>query len=262
MNKKFNNLKDEELLKKVEELIDGKIDRQRFADSFLGFCSRLIGVKPKPDADFQLSLKRSLLEKYHEREVESRDSLVLKIINIRRFITMKNVKWFVPAGAVVAIALLVAVGISFKGTTPVSAQEIAKKSYQTIVNLPADQQAKVSATLGMDSRTILQEAQNAKDLKALTYDEFASQGQLPPDPDGKLHTLKFLQFTREDGQNVILGIDQNDNLPKFMSSSYENPNPPEGDSGEKGFNTSFRNDKGLVNCTIENGVEKCTEVTE
>lgn len=261
MNKEFNNLKDEELLKKVEDLIDGKNDRQRLADSFLGFCSRLIGVKPKPDAGFQLSLKRSLLEKYHEREVESRDNLVLNIINIRRFIAMKNIKWFVPAGAVVAIALLVAVGINFKGTTPVSAQEIAQKSYQTVVNLPADQQEALKHTLGMDSRTILQEALNAKDLKALTYDEFASQGNLPPDPDGKLRTLKFLQFTRTDGQNVILGIDEN-NMPVFGSSRYANPNPPAGDSEEKGFNTQYRDENGLFNCTIENGVEKCTKVTE
>jgi len=121
MNKEFNNLKDEELLKKVEELIDGKNDRQRFTDSFLGFCSRLIGVKPKPDADFQLSLKRSLLEKYHEREVESRGNFVLKLTTIREFITMKNIKWFVPAGAVAVIALLVVIGtIFFKNPSSVS----------------------------------------------------------------------------------------------------------------------------------------------
>jgi len=133
MNKEFNNLKDEELLKKVEELIDGKNDRQRFTDSFLGFCSRLIGVKPKPDADFQLSLKRGLLEKYHEREVESRDNLVLKIINIRRFITMKNIKRFGLVG-VPALALAIVLALVFTVVNPklqmARAMEIAKNDPQ------------------------------------------------------------------------------------------------------------------------------------
>lgn len=131
MNKRFNNLKDEELLKKVEELIDGKNDRQRFADSLLGFCSRLIGVKPKPGADFQLSLKRSLLEKYHEREVESRDNLVLKLTTIRRVITMKNIKRF---GLVGVPALAIILALIFTVVNPklqmARAMEIAKNDPQ------------------------------------------------------------------------------------------------------------------------------------
>ena len=131
MNKEFNNLKDEELLKKVEELIDGKNDRQRFTDSFLGFCSRLIGVKPKPDADFQLSLKRSLLEKYREREVESHGNFVLKLTTIREFITMKNIKRF---GLVGVPALAIILALIFTVVNPklqmARAMEIAKNDPQ------------------------------------------------------------------------------------------------------------------------------------
>lgn len=177
---------------------------------------------------------------------------------------MSLLKKFAPIGAVAVIALLVVVGASYfknPSSQVAYAKEIAQKSYQTIVNLPADQQAKISASLGMDSRTILQEAYNAKDLQALTYDEFAGQeeGPLPPDPDGKLRTLKFLRFTNADGQIITLGIDQNSNLPMFVTGKNANP---AGASGEKSFQTSTRTDKGLVNCTIENGVEKCTEVNE
>lgn len=173
-------------------------------------------------------------------------------------------KFTLPVGAVALVAIIAVGVISFTGQpSQASAQEIAKKTYQTVVNLPADQQAKVSGTLGFDSRTALQEAMNAKDLKAFTYDEFAGSAPLPPDPDGKLHTLKFLQYTNADGASVILGIDEND-LPVFGSVAYGNPT--QGSSGEKGFNTQFRGDKGdgqgLVNCTTENGVEKCDKVSE
>ena len=136
-NKRFNNLnnlKDEELLKKVEELIDAKNNRQRFADSVLGFCSRLIGVKPKPGVDFQLSLKRELLKKhpaYIEKEVESRDNLVLKLTTIRRFITMKNIKRF---GLVGVPALAIILALVFTVVNPklqmARAMEIAKNDPQ------------------------------------------------------------------------------------------------------------------------------------
>jgi len=154
MNKQFNNLKDEEFLKKVEKLIDGKNDRQRFTDSLLGFCSRLIGVKPKPDANFQLSLRRGLLEKYYEKEVESRDNLAPKLISVRRFITMRNIKWFVSAGAVAVIALLIIMG-GFKGTAPVSAQEIAQKSYQTVSALAPEQKEALKKEVHMISDPII-----------------------------------------------------------------------------------------------------------
>ena len=62
MNKQQNNhLKDEELLKRVEDLIDGKNNHLRFTDSLLGFCARLFSVRPKADTAFEQSLKHRLL---------------------------------------------------------------------------------------------------------------------------------------------------------------------------------------------------------
>jgi len=115
MNKQTNNLDEKELLKRVEDLIDGKISNQKFTNSFLGFCSRLFSVRPKTDADFQLSLKRELLKKhpvYFEKEVESRSSNKIQnsIITIKEFMTMEKNKCFaligIPAILVIAVAII------------------------------------------------------------------------------------------------------------------------------------------------------------
>ena len=179
--------------------------------------------------------------------------------------TMFTLKKFMPAGAIALVAVIAVIGVASLTGKPsqASAQEIAKKSYQTVANLPAGEQAKVSASLGMDSRTALQEAYDAKDLQALTYDEFVASGPVPLDgkDPGRLSTLKFLQYTNASEQIVTLGIDPQTNLPVYVDVRIENANPA-GGSEEKGFQTSTRTDKGLVNCTIENGVENCTEVSE
>lgn len=174
-----------------------------------------------------------------------------------------NFKRFAFAGLFVAILIagVFAITSNKTGSSTVYAKELAQKTYQTVENLPSDQQDRLKRTVGMDSLTVLEEAQNAKDLKVLTYDEFASQAPLPSDPDGKLRTLKFLQFTNANDQIVILGIDQNSNLPAFGSVRGAGVNPA-GVSGEKSLNTSTKSDKGLANCTIENGVEKCEKVSE
>jgi len=115
MNKQTNNLDEKELLKRIEDLIDGKTSNQKFTSSFLGFCSRLFSVRPKTDADFQLSLKRELLKKHpahFEKEVESRsdNKIQSSIITIKEFMTMKKTKRFaligIPATLVIAFAVI------------------------------------------------------------------------------------------------------------------------------------------------------------
>lgn len=178
--------------------------------------------------------------------------------------TMSTLKKFVPVGALALVAIVAVSVISFTSQpSQASAQEIARRSHEAVTHLSPEQHGALNHTVGMDSRTVLQEAQSAKDLKVLTYDEFAgSAPHHPTDPDSKLRTLKFLQFTNANDQIVILGIDQNSNLPVFGSVRGNGVNPA-GTSGEKSFNTTTRtHDKGLINCTIENGVEKCTEVSE
>jgi hypothetical protein len=167
-------------------------------------------------------------------------------------------KQIVPVGGIIAIAAIIVVfSFVFKGTTPqADAQQIAQKSYQAVSSLPPEQQEKLKHTIGIDARDLLEEAQNAKDLKVLTYDEFASQyPPVPPDPEGKLHTLMFLQFTSADGLTIILGIDQ-DNLPVFATAMFSvrgedaNASGP----GERGFEEGFEGaDEGPSTVEVING---------
>jgi len=115
MNKQNNNLDEKELLKRVEDLIDGKTSNQKFTNSFLGFCSRLFSVRPKTDAGFQLSLRRELLKEHSanlEKEVELRKSNKIKnsLISIKEFMSMTKVKRTaligVPATLLIAFAVI------------------------------------------------------------------------------------------------------------------------------------------------------------
>ena len=152
--------------------------------------------------------------------------------------TMFLLKKAVPVGGIVAIIAIITVfGFIFKDATPqASAQQIAQKSYQAVSSLTTEQQEVLRKTTGvLDARNLLEEALSSEDLRVLTYDEFASQyPPPPPDPDGKLHTLTFLQFTHSNGQTVILGIDQND-LPAFVTAIFsvrgEGADAPEGRGG-------------------------------
>ncbi len=169
-------------------------------------------------------------------------------------------KQIVPVGGIIATAAIIVVFVFsfiFKGTTPQAyAQQIAEKSYQTVANLPPEQEEKLKHTIGIDARDLLEEAQNAKDLKVLTYDEFASQyPPVPPDPEGKLHTLMFLQFTHSNGGTIILGIDQN-YLPVFSTAMFsvrgEGENAP--GPGERGFDEGFEGaDEGRSTVEVING---------
>ena len=162
--------------------------------------------------------------------------------------TMSLLKKAVPVGGIIAIVAIIAVlSIGSRGTMPQAyAQEIAQKSYHTVASLPPDKQEELKHTIGIDARDLLKEAQSAKDLKTLTYDQFVSENPAPPDPDGKLHTLKFLQFTSANGQTVILGIDQNSNLPAFSSVMFGSVRgkgvKPSG-SEERGFDQHIEDGK-------------------
>lgn len=208
MNKRLNNLKDEDLLKKIEKLIDGKNDRQRFADSLLGFCSRLIGVKPKPDADFQLSLKRGLLQKYYEREVESRDNLFLKLTNIRRFITKRNIKRFALGTATFAVIALIAVTI----INPFGVSAAVKNFFSYVLKIEqvSDTELKVNITKVISDEPIDEDAlqgmkadieeveQLRKEGKGVLIKEFETNGL-------KIGIIGIYEYTLKDGRKVQIG---------------------------------------------------------
>ncbi|MFZ2146581.1 MAG: hypothetical protein WAV28_05110 [Sedimentisphaerales bacterium] len=151
--------------------------------------------------------------------------------------TMSLLKKAVPVGGIVTIATIIVVFIfTFKGATPqASAQEIAQKSYKTVASLSQEQQGALKQEMHIDVLTILQEAQNAKDLRALTYDQVVSEYP----ENAKLidsRNVKFLEFTNADGLKILLGLDQN-NLPAFTLASYRNAQPPAGaPAGEPSLN--------------------------
>ncbi len=134
---------------------------------------------------------------------------------------------FVAAGIALSIAAIALVfGVLFmpSSTNTAYAAEIAQKSYQAVDALPPEQQGEVGKKLQVsDPRELLQKAKNAKDLKTLTYDQFASKYPLPPDDKNDLQRLTFLQFTDTDGMQFVLGIDPNTNLPTFVLAGSGNP---------------------------------------
>ncbi len=156
-----------------------------------------------------------------------------------RFFFLKGVRMMqkrplVIAGvglSIVAIAIALVLALMPQGTTPVEAAVVAQKSYQAVQALPQEQQATLEAKLKNNApnpnlktsntaREMLQKAQSAKDLKTLTYDQFASRypaGRLAilAAKHEDLKTLTFLQFTDSDGTVLVLGIDPKTNLPEF-----------------------------------------------
>lgn len=74
MRKESDISREKALLKGLEDLIDSKDAGQKYANSFLGFCSRLLSIRPKADTDFRLSLQQDLLKKhpaYLEKKVNA-----------------------------------------------------------------------------------------------------------------------------------------------------------------------------------------------
>jgi hypothetical protein len=131
-----------------------------------------------------------------------------------------------------------------------SAKEIAQKSYQAVSALPPDQLGALQQTIKEDPSELLAEANNAKDLKTLTYDQAVSEypeltDAPAPRGEGKtvdLRNLTFLQFTNSSGATILLGIGDNDGsryLPMLSLSRSADPGaPPKGTS----VKSTLRND--------------------
>ncbi len=82
MEKHSDIPKEKELLKSLEDLVDGRDTGQKETGSFLAFCARLLSVKPKADPDFKLSLEQDLLEKHQAHLVRGGNSSVDNALNV------------------------------------------------------------------------------------------------------------------------------------------------------------------------------------
>ena len=74
MEKQLEDAGEEELLKSLERLVESQAAGKEDPGSFLGFCARLLSVKPKADAGFKLALKRDLLVRHPAHLEEKADA--------------------------------------------------------------------------------------------------------------------------------------------------------------------------------------------
>lgn len=151
----------------------------------------------------------------------------------------------------IAFAVIVLTVVSLSGFMPKASKTAyaeAQKSYDAVSTLSLEQQNALKHQINIDDpKAMLQKAKNAKDLKILTYEQFASQYPVPPggkSPDGKaapdLHSLNFLQFTNTNGAKVVLGVDPKSDLPVLILEMQGDPS-----KGNAGFSTEKGGSFGL-----------------
>jgi hypothetical protein len=187
-----------------------------------------IQVQPIDMEHHRMALRKTLLTSPYWQEQAKDRFFFIKGVRI-----MRKGPWVIAGVmlSIVAIAIALVLGFMPQGITPVEAAVVAQKSYQAVQALTVEQQATVEANLKKNApqanlktdniaSEMLQKAQNAKDLKTLTYKQFASQypaGRLAiltaKHPD--LKSFTYLQFTDSDGTLTVLGINPNTNLPEF-----------------------------------------------
>jgi hypothetical protein len=82
-----------------------------------------------------------------------------------------NYKRLALSGVVVAVLVagVLAMSIIWPGNSTAHAKELAQKSLQTVSQLSTEEKAK--REISVDTEDLLKEAQNAKDLTVLTYDQ-------------------------------------------------------------------------------------------
>lgn len=203
---------------------------------------------------------------------------------------MSNIKEFKPVGVITLIAIVVVASmLSLTGKPSiVSAMEIAEKSFQVVASLSPEDKAALKINTGLDQFT-LEEAKQAEDLKALTYDEFIDNYpnlsddiivMFPADSNRNdaLEHLTFLQYTRKsDGQvrEIVLAINPEDDLPVFgyAESIHENGifsteffgKYQLGSGAHEGrdYYSGYSIDSEKVNCEImDNGQVECDSEVE
>lgn len=189
-----------------------------------------LAIPPAHAPQHQLQLKRALLSSVPPRPA----TLMTK------WRTLMTKKPFLTTGLTLGAAVLALTAGAFimpQGSTA-SAQSLAKQSYRAVSNLsPADKQKLLQHT-SANTQDQLREAQAAKDLQTLTYDQVIV-GHFMPLPPAKapvsdapdLHALKYLKYTNAQGATIILGLDAH-NLPVISMVAVGTPgSAPTGTQG-------------------------------
>ena len=205
MNKQQNNhLKDEEILKRVEELIDGKNNRLKITDSLLGFCARLFSVKPKADRAFEQSLKQKLLQRYQESKVDSREAnnWMLKLITLKEVNPMKNIRRSLLVG-VPTLALVVLLAVTIINPSGVAASFNRLFTYLFTEKTEESKSVhQVITTEDLTKEEALQRASESREEMEQLLKEAKDKGILLEEKNG----VRIYEYSK-DGRKIIVGED-------------------------------------------------------
>jgi hypothetical protein len=174
-------------------------------------------------ANHKRRLKMALLASGNFKKRRFSDFIPLRKILQELLMPERRFAFIGSLMGVAVIAIVVGTMLFSMKSMPVSAQQIASKSYQTVAGLSLDEQELLTKTIKInDPLKLLDEARNAKDLKVSNYTEFTSQNpdiQLSPIPSFDWNKVQFLEFTESEGARVLLAVDPGTNLPIFVSMS-------------------------------------------
>ncbi len=192
---------------------------------------------------------------------------------------MSLFKYIAPVGATVTLAVLLA---QSQGTDlptlsnplvieQVSAQEVLNSTIQEFQSLTDAQIQALNERLGVPCEDVLIEARNASDLHLATIersvvgdevqysfgDEGGAISMTGANGSNDLDALTFLEYTREDGSIVRLGVNaQDDYMPTFIFTSFA-----EDAAGETGdimiFNSSSKDANLEDSSSVTQTVEEC-----
>ena len=156
-------------------------------------------------------LRALLLERYTPQQAVQRNfSMSTFITHIREGTTVKKFKIVGVSGGLMALALVAVITIaSLTPPTSVSAaQQIAKTKVQ-VHEMSPEEVARLSEKFNQNLNQRLAEAQNAKDVRYLSAEQFKETTGI--NPADKLSSVKsYVAFTAADGSQVIIAVDNSD----------------------------------------------------
>jgi hypothetical protein len=125
--------------------------------------------------------------------------------------SMRKNKFTIPSLATVVAVVVIVAMVAVQVQSPVSAAELTQKSLRSVAALSDDERRVLDMRVSNPEEE-LRAAKQAKDLTALTYDEYKAL----PQPGGTNETatdgvnmqkLTFLKYTDAEGATHIIGID-------------------------------------------------------
>lgn len=200
----------------------------------------------------RMELRRSLLTSSYWNKKQNRTFLFWKggekNMLKKRFITI-TISAFIVVFAITLVFMS-------RNTLPAYADQVAQQSFKAVTNLTPDELKELKGRVKEDSKEILAEAKNEKDLKYFTYDQYIkahpefAQMPTPPKIDGieqpDIKKAQFLEFTDKEGAATTIAIDPDNNLPFFISKKvFKHDGNEQGQAGNVMFRTDRSGEPGI-----------------